>query len=196
MNTVDAVVGLGPFSWILNTLYTALDLTAPVVFGLNIGETYEDETYIDIAELDPNLNASNVYMVEAIQKNYWASMVYGFRFGEPDDKMDFGVEVAYEAIIDSSYSRIEIPYVLGERFMRYLLEDLKEKTAKLDNDYEIINPTNYQLRVNCTTAQEKLKDVYLLFGNYWFQISAKDYLIDVSKRGVGFYEDCELAFRT
>lgn len=90
MKDVDAVLGFGPNSWIISSLISSMNLTAPITIGMNIGEPYTNNTYMDIDNIDSNLNMSTVVYMAALKRNYWATNISGFRFGPPSKNMSFG----------------------------------------------------------------------------------------------------------
>ena len=66
MDYLDAVIGFGPNSWFISYLTTAMNLTSPVLIGLNIGEPYTNRTFLDIDNVDANLNMSTVVYSSAL----------------------------------------------------------------------------------------------------------------------------------
>jgi hypothetical protein len=102
-----------------------MNLKLPITFGMNIGDPYTNNTYIDIDNVDANLNMTSLVILPALKRDYWASTISAIRFGPPSNNLTFLEDTQYEAIIDSAYPFIELPRSGGRRIIGLILKNLK-----------------------------------------------------------------------
>jgi hypothetical protein len=102
-----------------------MNLKLPITFGMNIGDPYTNNTYIDIDNVDANLNMTSLVILPALKRDYWASTISAIRFGPPSNNLTFLEDTQYEAIIDSAYPFIELTRSGGRRIIGLILKNLK-----------------------------------------------------------------------
>ena len=101
---------------------------------MNIGQPYTNNTYLDIDNIDSNLDMSKLVMIPALRADYWATNVTAIRFGPRWNNMTFIESYKFEAIIDSAYPYIKLPRSEGKRIIELLLRNLKQNTYAYRNE--------------------------------------------------------------
>lgn len=132
-------------------------------------ESTEGSSYLDIGSIDESAmrDPENLFMIDILYQNYWwAQTIVGIRFGD-EEADSYGLH-GEKAITDSGTSCIIVP----DRYYDWILERLR---YDFDMTYTSTNTQNIYLDT-CLQIRS-LPKISLLFGGYWFEADASDYVV-------------------
>lgn len=183
-STNDGRMGLGrPGTAYTGQFYVEKLKTAGIITNKKFSLSFDSKSNVskidfgleDAASKFTNAAAVTINMIGTINP-YWQQMFDGFYFGDyPDSRYATEKLVAY---IDSGTPTLTGPKVNIDFIKKFLTRNMTD--AKTDAKGNKL--------FSCSKYQASLPSLFVRFGDYWFEILAKDYAV------ISAGDDCTLLF--